>query len=113
MAVRSSFESALLEMKSSSSISDSEPLIFDVKNKQKKKNRSTTACRVVVSERSVATCIVGPHTCKQAPIVQFCANRVMVVTLICTRGHAHHVQRGRKALQVYGFPIQTYGKHYL
>ena len=31
---------------------------------------------------SVATCIVGLHKCKQTPIVQFCANRVMVVTLI-------------------------------
>ena len=27
-----------------------------------------------------------------------------------TRGHAHHVERGRKTLQMHGFPIQTYGK---
>ena len=26
---------------------------------------------------------------KQAPIVQFCANRVMVVTYMCARGHAY------------------------
>ena len=24
-----------------------------------------------------------------------------------------HATRGRKTLKVYGFPIQTYGKHYL
>ena len=34
--------------------------------------------------------------------MQFCANRVMVVTSICARG--------RKTLQIHGFPIQTYGK---
>ena len=42
--------------------------------------------------------------------MQFCANPVMVVTFIRTRGHAHHVERGRKTLQMHGFPIQTYGK---
>ena len=26
------------------------------------------------------------------------------------RDHAHHVTRGRKTLQMHGFPIQTYGK---
>ena len=28
-----------------------------------------------------------------------------------THGHAHHVEHGRKTLQMHGFPIQTYGKH--
>ena len=46
--------------------------------------------------------------CKQAPIVQLCANRVMVVTFIHTRGHAHHVEHGRKMLQMHGFLIQTW-----
>ena len=30
--------------------------------------------------------------------------------LISARGHAHHVMRGHKPLQMHGFPIQTYGK---
>ena len=34
----------------------------------------------------LATCIVVPHKYK---LVQFCANRVMVVTFICASGHAH------------------------
>ena len=44
---------------------------------------------------SVTTCIVGPHKCKQGPIVQFCANWVMVIAFIS----------GRKTLQMHGFPI--------
>ena len=38
---------------------------------------------------ALATCIVGPHKYKLAPIVQSCANRVMVVKCICARGHAY------------------------
>ena len=30
--------------------------------------------------------------------------------IILTCGHAHHVERGHKTLQMCGFPIQTYGK---
>ena len=56
---------------------------------------------------SVATYTVEATQCKQMPIVQFSANRVMVV---CGRGHAYHVVCGHITLQTYGFPIQTYGK---
>ena len=46
--------------------------------------------------------------CKQAPIVQFCANWVVVVTFIRMRVHAHHIERRHKTLQMHGFPIQTW-----
>ena len=50
--------------------------------------------------------IVGSHNERR----QFWTNLVMVVTFMCTRGHAPHVVRGHETLQTYGFPIQTYGK---
>ena len=32
----------------------------------------------------------------------------MVVTFVCARDRTPHVERGRKPLQTYGFPVQIY-----
>ena len=55
--------------------------------------------------------------CKHTPYRAFWANQVKVVNAIrvCVRAWrvfpVLHVARGRKTLQTYGFPEQTYGRH--
>ena len=49
----------------------------------------------------------------QTPIVQFWVNSVMVVTLMCTRGHAPQRSACTWAWNIakYGFSVQTYGEN--
>ena len=46
----------------------------------------------------------------QAPHTQIYANQVKVVTCMHPHSPAHHVARGRKILQMHGFPKQMYGE---
>ena len=55
---------------------------------------------------SSAGSIVEPYN---ATKLQFWPKWVKVVMFMHMRSHASHVARGRKTLQMHGFPLQTYG----
>ena len=55
------------------------------------------------------SCIVEPYNASGQPVRQFWQKWVMVVNFVSARGRAPHVARGRKTLQMHGFPMQTYG----
>ena len=71
----------------------------------------TLSRKKIVRKRphSSAGCIVGPYNASRQPIHQFWSKWVMVVTLMCARGSAPHVARGRKTLKRHGF-LYKHGK---
>ena len=66
---------------------------------------NTSRKKIIQKAHTARTSIVEATQYKQALPEQFWANQVMVVMFICARGHAPYVARGRKTLQMHGFPI--------
>ena len=54
--------------------------------------------------------ISEPYNASRQPKHQFWLKWVKIVTFMYARSHAPHVARGRKTLQMHGFPIQTCGE---